>query len=75
MLRVALTGGIATGKSFVIRLLQAHGVPTIDADELARAVVEPDQPAHVAIRRRFGDGIVRSDGVITAETRKTATTA
>ena len=67
MLRVALTGGIATGKSYVIRLLQAHGVPTIDADELARAVVEPGQPAHVAIRRRFGDGIVQSDGRLARE--------
>ena len=50
MLRVALTGGIATGKSYVLRLLQTHGIPTIDADELARAAVEPGRPAHAAIR-------------------------
>lgn len=64
MLRVALTGGIATGKSYVLRLLQTHGVPTIDADELARAAVEPGRPAHAAIRDRFGDGVVRADGAL-----------
>ena len=64
MLRVALTGGIATGKSYVLRLLQTHGVPTIDADELARAAVEPGQPAHAAIRDRFGDEVVRADGAL-----------
>lgn len=64
MLRVALTGGIATGKSYVLRLLQTHDVPTIDADELARAAVEPGRPAHAAIRDRFGDGVVRADGAL-----------
>ena len=64
MLQVALTGGIATGKSYVVRLLQARGVPTIDADEVARAVVEPGQPAHAAIRRRFGTDVVNADGTL-----------
>ncbi len=58
MLRVALTGGIATGKSYVLRLLQARGVPTIDADAVARAVVEPGQPAYGAIRERFGADVM-----------------
>ena len=64
MLQVALTGGIATGKSYVVRLLQARGVPTIDADNVARAVVEPGQPAHAAIRRRFGTDVVNADGTL-----------
>ena len=64
MLRVALTGGIATGKSHVLRLLGARGVPTIDADRLAREVVMPGQPAWHALRKRFGFGICREDGSI-----------
>ncbi len=64
MLRVALTGGLATGKSYAVRLLEARGVPTIDADQLARAVVEPGRPAHAAIRRRFGDGVLQAGGAI-----------
>ena len=62
MLRVALTGGIATGKSSVVRLLQVRGVPTIDADAVARAVVEPGQPAHAAIRERFGTDVMNRVG-------------
>ena len=41
MLRVALTGGIATGKSHVLARIDAHGVPTIDADRLARQAIAP----------------------------------
>jgi dephospho-CoA kinase len=64
MLRVALTGGIATGKSHVLRLLGARGVPTIDADRLAREVVMPGQLAWHALRERFGTGVCRADGSI-----------
>ena len=53
MVRVALTGGIATGKSTVLRLLQARQVPTIDADVLAREVVAPGSPGLAARRRAF----------------------
>lgn len=46
---VGLTGGIGSGKSTVGRLLAARGVPVLDADQLAREVVAPGQPAHAAI--------------------------
>jgi dephospho-CoA kinase len=63
MRRVALTGGIATGKSTILRrLLQPHGIPTIDADVLAREVVRPGTPAAAAIRDRFGDVLFTADG-------------
>ena len=62
MLRVALTGGIGTGKSHVVRLLRRRAVPTIDADQLARAAVQPGQPATEALRARFEPGIFAADG-------------
>jgi dephospho-CoA kinase len=58
MKRVALTGGIATGKSVVGAELERLGVPTLDADVLAREVVAPGTPAFAAIVARFGDGIL-----------------
>lgn len=54
MKRVALTGGIATGKSYVLARLAARGAPAIDADIVAREVVEPGRPAWRALRARFG---------------------
>ena len=57
MRRVALTGGIATGKSTILRRLRELGIPTIDSDVLARDVVAPGTPAAAAIRDRFGDGV------------------
>lgn len=62
MKRVALTGGIATGKSYVRRRLDAAGVPTIDADQLARDVVAPGTPGLEAVRARFGGGVIAVDG-------------
>lgn len=62
MKRVALTGGIATGKSYVLARFAARGVPTIDADIVARAVVEPGQPAWHALRDRFGPTLFDSAG-------------
>ncbi len=62
MLRVALTGGIGTGKSYVVRRLRDHAVPTIDADRLARAAVQPGQPACAGIRTRFGPAVFAADG-------------
>ena len=64
MLRVALTGGIGTGKSHVARLLRGRGVPTIDADQLARAAVQPGQPALDGLRARFGSGVLAAGGVL-----------
>jgi dephospho-CoA kinase len=61
MVRVALTGGIASGKSVVAAELAARGAIVIDADVLAREVVEPGTSAFAAIIDRFG-GQVLSDG-------------
>lgn len=59
MRRVALTGGIATGKSTILRRFRELGIPTIDSDVLARDVVAPGTPGAAAIRERFGDGVFR----------------
>lgn len=58
MKRVALTGGIATGKSVVRGELERLGVPTIDADVVARDVVAPGTPGLAAIIARFGNGVL-----------------
>src|SRR5687767_8217436 len=62
MLKVALTGGIATGKSHVAMRLREAGVPLIDADVLAREVVAPATPGLQAIVERFGAKVLRADG-------------
>jgi dephospho-CoA kinase len=64
MLRVALTGGIATGKSFCLARFAALGVPVVDADALAREVVATGSAALAAIRLRFGDGVMSPDGAL-----------
>ena len=51
---IVLTGGIATGKSYVLDRFADHGVPILDADHLAHAAVAPDGPAWQAVRDRFG---------------------
>ena len=61
---VGLTGGIASGKSTVSRLLAADGARIIDADVLARQVVAPGQPAFQAVVDHFGSGILNGDGAI-----------
>jgi dephospho-CoA kinase len=61
---VGLTGGIASGKSTVARLLEALGAPVVDADRLARVVVEPGKPAWTEIVREFGRDILLPDGSI-----------
>lgn len=60
--RVALTGGIASGKSTVAAMFADLGVPIIDTDVLAREVVAPGQPALEEVRQRFGDSVIDSDG-------------
>jgi len=54
---VGLTGGIGTGKSTVAQMIRAAGVPVLDADVLARQVVEPGQPAHAEIAAAWPDVI------------------
>ena len=61
MILVGLTGGLATGKSTVARMFQDCGAMLIDADLLARLVVEPDKPAWREIVRAFGKQILRPD--------------
>ena len=62
MRRVALTGGIATGKSHVRAEFERLGVPTVDADVLARAAVAPGTPGLAAVTKRFGDAVVDASG-------------
>ena len=61
-LRVALTGGIASGKSTVADLFAARGVPVIDTDLIAREVVEPGTPALAAVVEAFGPEVLGADG-------------
>lgn len=60
--RIALTGGIATGKSHVRAQFEALGVPTIDADLLAREAVIPGSAGLAAVTTRFGAGVLGPDG-------------
>jgi dephospho-CoA kinase len=62
MLVVGLTGGIGAGKSTVSRLLAERGAVVIDADLIARQVVEPGGPAYQPLVDRFGAGILQEDG-------------
>jgi dephospho-CoA kinase len=61
---IGLTGGIASGKSTVARRLVEHGAVHLDADELARRVVQPGKPALAAIVDGFGTGILKHDGTL-----------
>jgi dephospho-CoA kinase len=61
---IGLTGGIASGKSTVARILAECGAAVIDADLLAREVVMPGTPAHAAIVAEFGAGILNPDRTI-----------
>jgi dephospho-CoA kinase len=62
--RVALTGGIASGKSAVADLFAALGVPVIDTDVIAREVVEPGQPALAEVVAAFGTEVLDATGRI-----------
>lgn len=64
MILIGLTGGVATGKSTVARIFQRCGAVIIDADELARAVVQPDKPAWREIVRTFRKAILKADRTI-----------
>ena len=64
MLRVALTGGIATGKSYVLARLKDRGIPTIDADEIVHDAFSAGTPAARAIAEKFGSAFLKADGSI-----------
>jgi dephospho-CoA kinase len=64
MLRVALTGGIATGKSYVLDRLRQRGVPCLDADALVHGVEASGTEATSAIAARFGPDVLAADGSV-----------
>ena len=64
MIKVGLTGGIASGKSLVSRMFTELGAHTIDADELAHELMTPGQPAYNEIVEKFGDSILHPDKTI-----------
>ena len=62
MTRIGLTGGVATGKSYVARLMREADVPVVDSDALAREAVAPGTPGLTAIVERFGPEILMASG-------------
>lgn len=64
---VGLTGGIGSGKSTVARLLAQHGAIVVDADQVAREVVEPGEPALTEIAERFGADVIDPEGRLDRE--------
>jgi dephospho-CoA kinase len=64
---IGLTGGIASGKSTVAKILAALGAEIIDADRLAREAVEPGGPAYAAVIADFGPSVVATDGRLDRE--------
>ncbi|MFE5974686.1 dephospho-CoA kinase [Streptomyces sp. NPDC056460] len=64
MLKVGLTGGIGAGKSEVSRLLVSYGAVLIDADRIAREVVEPGTPGLAAVVEAFGAGVLTAEGTL-----------
>lgn len=61
---IGLTGGIATGKSTVARLLAEHGARIIDADQLSREVVAPGSPLLAKVAELFGPEVISADGTL-----------
>ena len=59
---VALTGGIASGKSTIARRLADHGAVIVDADQIVRDVQQPGSPVLAAIAAEFGERMLRADG-------------
>ncbi|ANE03904.1 dephospho-CoA kinase [Corynebacterium crudilactis] len=64
MLRIGLTGGIGSGKSTVADLLSSEGFIIVDADQVARDIVEPGQPALAELAEAFGQDILKPDGTL-----------
>ncbi|MFG1970671.1 dephospho-CoA kinase [Nonomuraea fuscirosea] len=67
MLKIGLTGGIGSGKSEVSKRLSAKGAMVIDADKIAREVVEPGTPGLVRVVATFGEEVLRADGSLDRE--------
>ena len=68
MMRIALTGGIGSGKSTVCKLFSEYNVPVIDTDIIARELVEPGKAALVEITNYFGLKILQQDGTLNRKT-------
>jgi dephospho-CoA kinase len=64
MLRIGLTGGIASGKSTVAALLRDYEYPVLDADSIARELLEPGQDAYNEVAREFGDAVLNKGGAV-----------
>lgn len=64
MLRIGLTGGIGSGKSTVARLLVERGAVLVDADSIAREVVEPGTPGLAAVVEAFGADVLTAEGAL-----------
>jgi dephospho-CoA kinase len=64
MLRIGLTGGIASGKSTVAALLRDYEYPVLDADSIARELLEPGQDAYNEVVREFGDAVLNKGGAV-----------
>lgn len=62
MVLIGLTGGVGMGKSTAARNLLERGIPVIDTDDLARALVEPGEPALAEIEQAFGPSVIGPDG-------------
>ncbi|MBN9644576.1 dephospho-CoA kinase [Corynebacterium sp. CCM 8862] len=62
MKTMALTGGIGSGKSTVAKILAENGLAIVDADRIARDIVQPGQPALQQLAQAFGDDIIDGDG-------------
>jgi dephospho-CoA kinase len=68
MQKIALTGGLATGKSYVLDRFRRRGIPCLDADALAHGVMAPGTEATIAIAERFGAGVLADDGSVDRRT-------
>ena len=64
MLKVGLTGGIASGKSTVSKIFASFGAQVLDADEVARELLLPGQPAWKRLRQAFGEEFFHPDGTV-----------
>ena len=64
MLRVALTGGVGSGKSVAAAMLQQCGAYLSQSDEVGRSLMQPGQPAFLAIVKQFGEAVIRADGLL-----------
>jgi dephospho-CoA kinase len=64
MQKIALTGGIATGKSYVLGVLKARGIPTIEADDIVHEALGPRTPTTSAIVDAFGSVFLKPDGTV-----------